>query len=211
MSNVVTGRFGGRALLIGGVLWIVAILLHGNVPDMATMASVNSLLWGVDHWIYLIGDLMLIAGLLLFYRHLVERGAEGWGALVMAAGIIAFTLDAASTGIHLVAFPAAAAAADQTVYESLVGVQGGIGTPGAAFFLIAIALLGAALLRAGGWRVLAYIGIILGVVELVLILTPVFANIPLTVGSLIYALAPLWVAVLGFKVAGTHEAAAAAV
>jgi len=209
MSNGVTGRFGGRALLLGGLLWVLAILLHATVPDMAAMAAVNSFLWGIDHWIYLIGDLLLIAGFLLFYRHLVERGAEGWGALAVAAGILAFTLDAASTGIHLLAFPAAAAAADQTAYDALVGVQGSIGNSGAIFFLIAIALLGAALLRAGGWRALAYVGIGLGIVEFVLMVTPALASLSPVVGKLIYALAPLWVAVLGVKVAGATPAAAA--
>jgi len=204
MSNVVTGQFGGRALLAGGALWVIATLLHGAVPDMAAMAGVNGIMWGIVHWAYLLGDLLLIAGFLLFFRHLETRGAEGWGALAVAAGILAYTLDAASTGIHLWAFPAAAAAADQTAYSALVGVQGSIGTPAAYFFPIAVALLGAALLRAGGWRLLAYVGIGVGIVELGLMATGAYpANI---VGNLVYALVPLWVAVLGFKVAGTAPA-----
>jgi len=210
MSNVVTGRFGGRALLLGGLLWIVGMLFHPNAPDMGTMASVNGLVWGIDHWIYLIGDLLLIAGFLLFYSHLVERGAEGWGALALAAGALAFTLDVAATSLHMAAFPAAAAAGDQTVYDALLGVQGSLNYAGVAFFAIAIAFLGAALLRAGAWRVLAYVGIILGAVELVLMLTPFFANISPWVGYLLFGLVPLWIALVGFKVAGTQPANAAA-
>ena len=210
VPNAVTGRFGGRALLVGGALWVIAMLAHaGMTPDMAAMATVSSFMWGIVHWGYLVDDLLLIAGLVLFFRHLEERGAEGWGALAVAAGILAFTLDAASTGIPLFAFPAAAAAGDQTAYDALVGVQGSIGSSGATFFVIAITLLGAALLRAGGWRFLAYIGIALGIVEFGLMVTGIVAATGL-LSAAIYALVPLWVAVLGFKVAGTAPAAGTA-
>ena len=68
MASASNNRFGGNALLAGGILFTIALVLH---PDVSTLERANAAspgMWAFVHWAYLIGDVLLIAGLLMVFR-----------------------------------------------------------------------------------------------------------------------------------------------
>ena len=154
MSKASSTRIGGNALLIGGVLWVFGLLYHSDASTMELMASVNRLRWSVVHWAYLAGDALLVAGLLLLFRHLGSArsgSSEGWSAIAFATGAIAFTLDAVSTSIHLMAFPLAAGSpvTAQSIFDAAGAVNASAGGAGFGLACLSLVSVGVALSRSG--------------------------------------------------------------
>lgn len=221
MAGASMQRFGGNALLGGGILWVASMFLHPNVSTLELATAANASVWIAVHWAYLVGDVLLIAGLLLLARHIAARGSasnEGWATVAAAGGVVAFTLDAASTSIHLLGFPPVLTAATtpnlQGIYEAAGAVQGGLG--GGAYYLACLSLLvlGFALMKEGWSPAVAYGAIAIGGLESALFIlqtTTGFAPIPAGVIQVaVNALMPACLAVVGLAFAGQVEAAAGA-
>lgn len=221
MASASMQRFGGNALLGGGILWVACMFLHANASTLEFASAANVSLWIAVHWAYLIGDVLLIAGLFLFVRYVAVKGSAsnvGWATVAAAGGVLAFTLDAASTGIHLFSFPPVLTAATapnlQGIYEFAGAVQSGLA--GAAYYLASLSLLvlGIALLKEGWSSAVAYGAIAVGGLELalyLLLITTGFALIPAGMMlTAVNALMPACYAVVGIAFSGQGSAAAGA-
>ena len=171
MTGNSTSRFGGNALLAGGILFAVAVVLHPDVSSFEKASAVGAGIWAASHWAYLFGDVLLIAGLITLSRHLAAGVSGGLGALALASGTIGFFLDAATTGGHMYSFPPALAANApnmRAMYDTVTTVNNGIG--GAAVFNMYLGLfvLGLAL-RKEGWKpTVALAAIAVGALQLAL-------------------------------------------
>lgn len=125
-----TSRFGGSVLLTGGVLWAIAQFLHPDVSSLEGAKAAAGVLWAPVHWAYLIADVLMIAGSIIFSRYLEAGANGGWGAVALAGGVTGFALDAATTGMHLFSFPPvmpADATNLQAVFDTTTAVNAGIG------------------------------------------------------------------------------------
>lgn len=210
MARASMQRIGGNALLGGGILWVACMFLHANASTIELATAANASLWIAVHWAYLVGDVLIIAGLLLLVRHIAAKGSassEGWATLAVAGGAVGFTLDAASTSIHLYSFPPVLSATStpnlQGIFEAAGAVNTGIG--GAAYYLACLSLLvlGVALLKDGWSSAVAYAAIAVGGLEFalgILSSTTGFAPIPAGVIQVaVNALMPACFAVVGFS------------
>jgi hypothetical protein len=201
MAGAATNRFGGGALIGGGVLFAFAIAAHPAFATLAEASAANMARWSVVHWAYLVGDTFLVGGLVTLFRYLAMRGDgsnEGPAALALAFGTLAFTLDAASSGIHLFAFPPAItanAAGLQAIYDATGAANAGIGGASSSLACLGLIALGVALKR-GGWSAgLASGVIVIGALEFLLAVIPTFTGSPIgptgLVGNLIGLPMPL--------------------
>lgn len=171
MADASMSRIGGNALIGGGVLFAMAALTHPDISTSALAAQANVALWTVGHWAYLIGDVLIVAGLFMLVRQVAAGGSastEAWATIALAAGVVAFTLDAVSSAIHLMTFLPAVTAGTPGVYEALMAVGGGIGGGGFNVACFGLVMLGIALGKAG-W-------------------SPAVANTAMAVGALLLAL-----------------------
>lgn len=207
MAGASTNRFGGNALLAGGILYAIAIFLHPNVDTLAGANAANPTTWAFVHWLYLIGDVLLIGGLLTLFRHLAASGGgsnEGWAAVAMAGGMMGFTLDAASTGIHMYSFPPAIPANTpnlQSIFDGTAAANVGIDGAGVVVASLGLLALGTALKKDGWSAGVAYGAMLVGAIELLLDLVTTFtgtALVPAGIATLVVsALMPVWYAVVG--------------
>ncbi|MGH9253097.1 MAG: hypothetical protein ACRD3C_00850 [Vicinamibacterales bacterium] len=206
MSNASSTRIGGNALLVGGVLWVFGLLFHPDASTMELVASVNRVRWSVVHWAYLAGDVLLVAGVLLLFRHLASArsgSSEGWAAIAFAAGAIAFTLDAVSTSIHLMAFPLAPGSpvTAQSIFDAAGAVNASVGGGGLGLACVSLVTLGVALARSGWSPMVAYGAVIVGGIQFLLFVPTTFgveALLPVgVVTNLVNATMPAWLAVIG--------------
>jgi hypothetical protein len=217
MSKAST-RIGGNALLIGGVLWVFGLLYHPDASTMELMASVNRVRWSAVHWAYLAGDALLVAGLLLLLRHLASArsgSSEGWSAIAFGAGVIAFTLDAVSTSIHLMAFPLAPGSpiTTQSIFDAAAAVNTSVGGGGLGLACLSLVTLGVALARSAWSPTVAYGAVIVGGVQFLLFVPATLGvEAPLPVGAvtnLVNATMPAWFAVIGVAFGRVVPAASA--
>jgi hypothetical protein len=220
MASASMNRIGGNALLSGGILYLIAVLFHADVSTLALATSANALLWSLVHWVYLAGDVLLVAGLFMLVRHIAANGSasnEGWATIALAAGLMAFTLDAASTGIHLLAFPPAVPANTaniQNVFDAAAAVNTGIGGAGFDLACLGLVVLGTALRREGWSSAVANGAMAVGGLELVLrIIWMVTGSSLIPAGPMLLvvnALMPACYAVIGASFGRLGGAAAAA-
>lgn len=146
MAENSADRFGGTVLAAGAVLFSIAMIMHPDVTTLESAKAAAGMLWIVGHWAYLLGDVLVIAGLIFLSRRLEAGPGGGWGTVALAGGVTAFALDAATTGMHLVSFPpalAADAANMQAVFDTTTAVNAGIGSAfwfSACFGLVALGL-----------------------------------------------------------------------
>lgn len=214
MADASTNRFGGNALLGGGILFTIAALLHPDVSTLERASAVSPGLWIAVHWAYGLGDVLLIAGMITLFRHVAAAGANaGWASVAMASGVLGFTLDAASTGIHLTSFPPSLPASTpnlQNIFDAAAAVNQGIGSGGYIAASLGLLVLGTVLKKEGWSPAVAYGAMGVGGLELFLI---IFASatgtqlIPVGMATLaVNALMPVCYAVVGAsfaKVAAT--------
>jgi hypothetical protein len=211
MAGASTNRFGGNALLAGGILYTVALIIHPVVGTLADANAANPSMWAFVHWAYLIGDVLLIGGLLTLFRHLAASGGgsnEGWAAVAMAGGMVGFALDAASTGIHMFAFPPAIPANTpnlQTIFDGAGAANVGIGGAAVVAASLGLLALGTALKKEGWSAAVAYGAMLIGAIELLVNLLATFTgNSPVPAGMatlVVSALMPVWYAVVGMSFA----------
>ena len=202
-----TNHFGGRALLGGGILFTIAGILH---PEVSTLEGANVAspgLWALVHWAYLIGDVLLVAGLVTLFRHVAFSSAgsnAGWAAVALAGGVMGFTLDGASTGIHMLAFPPAVPASTpnlQNIFDAAAAVNTGIGNAGFLVACLGLVALGAVMKKEGWSPVVAIGGMAVGGIEVFLAIVTGITGSPLIpAGSAtlaVNALMPVSYAVVG--------------
>ena len=218
MSTASSTRIGGNVLIMGGVLWVFGLLYHPDVSTMELMASVNRLRWAAVHWAYLAGDVLLVAGLLLLFRHLASArsgSSEGWSAVAFAAGAMAFTLDAVATSIHLMAFPVAAGSpvTAQSVFDAAGAVNASVGGAGVGLVCVSLVTVGVALARSGWSPRVAYGAVIIGGIQFLLFVPATFGSgalLPVgVVTNLVNATMPAWFAVIGVAFGRVAPAASA--
>jgi hypothetical protein len=168
-------RLGGNAVLVGGILGAVAILLHAPQPmDLAGYSALSMGPWMAAHWLFVIGSVVIAGGLASFTRHLAHTNGEGWSMLGFGAVMVAAALNVAVVAPELVAFDAFRAmnadgtnVAAQHAYTavnlnlmSLVHVVGPVFWLGVIFF-------GLAMLKDTAWpRWLGQMGVAIGVIEI---------------------------------------------
>lgn len=171
MAGNSADRFGGTVLAAGGVLFSIAAITHPDVSTIENAKAAAGMAWIVGHWAYLLGDVLIIAGLILLARRLEAGAGGGWGAVALAGGATGFALDAATTGMHLVSFPpamAADAANLQAVFDTTTAVNAGMGS---AFWFSAcfgLAALGIALRKEAWAGLAAIVAMAVGALELFL-------------------------------------------
>src|SRR3989442_7680706 len=82
MRNPSLYRIGGSALVIGAVLDGVALLIHPPQPmDLTAFAALPHGQWVAAHWLFSVGTVFLVAGVLggppaLFCTHRRRSGAR---------------------------------------------------------------------------------------------------------------------------------------
>jgi hypothetical protein len=204
-------RLGGNAVLVGGILGAVAILLHAPQPmDLAAYSAMSMGPWMAAHWLFVIGSVVIAGGLASFTRHLAHTDGEGWSMLGFGAVVIAAALNVAIVAPELVAFDALrgmnadgtnvgaqhAYTAVNLNLMSLVHVVGPVFWLGAIFF-------GLAMLKDTAWpRWLGQMGVAIGVIEI----ATNWATTNFTVFKIVFAIGYLWLAVAGLvfsRLAGT--------
>jgi hypothetical protein len=215
MADASMNRIGGNALIGGGVLFAMAALTHPDISTSALAASANVALWTVGHWAYLIGDVLIVAGLLMLVRQVAASGSastEAWATIALAAGVVAFTLDAVSSAIHLMSFLPAVTAGTPGVYEALIAVGGGIGAGGFYVASLGLVLLAIALRKAGWSPAVANTAMAVGALQLVLLVMQGTLGRPLipagTAQLVVNALMPAAYAVVGVAFARSGTAPA---
>lgn len=202
MAGASTNRFGGNALLAGGILYAIAVGLH---PDYSTLERANGAkpaLWIAVHWAFLLADVSLVSGLVTLFRQVTGAGSNaGWGSAALAGGVMGFTLDAVSTGIHLYSIPPMlprSTANLQNIFDAVVAVSVGIDSAGAMIANIGLLVLGL-VLKKEGWPVaVAYGAIVIGALELVAGTSLITSS---TVLPMLNVLMPLYYAFVGFSFA----------
>lgn len=110
MAGDLASRSGGNALLAGGILFAITVVLHPDVSTFDKAQAVGAGVWAASHWAYLLGDVLLIAGLIALSRHLSSAASSSLSALALAGGASGLLLDMATTGGHTYSFPPAVAA-----------------------------------------------------------------------------------------------------
>lgn len=210
MTDASSGRFGGNAMMYGGMCWAAALILHPDVSTFELAAAVNSALWMFVHLLYIAGDILVVAGLVALSGHLGawSGGANaGWAAVAVTAGVMGFTIDIPTTGLHMFALPVGAdagAATAQMAYDAITPVNGGISS--IAFFMdmLGLLLVGVALSKAK-WSPMVAMGTMLVGAAMILLIQvlPRFTGGPLLpagiVGAVISALVPLGYSVIGWE------------
>ncbi len=197
----------GRPLLVGGILFTIALLLHPDVSTLEGANAVSPALWTLVHWAYLIGDVLLVAGLVVLFRHVAtpaEGSGSGLAAIGLAGGLVGFALDAASTGIHMTAFPPAVSPSTpnlQNVFDAAGAVNTGIGNAGFLAASVGLLVLGVVLKREGWSPVVAIGAIVVGALHVLLaLMTGLTGSSPIPAGTAslaVNALMPVWYAVVG--------------
>jgi hypothetical protein len=189
-------RAGGLALLLGGVLLGLGVVLH---PDEANPAAVLAATWGPVHIIMLLAALLSLFGLLSAYARLAARaGATG---LVGFALLIAGTmLLAPILVIEALVVPALAADAAGAALLSDTGPLFG-GALGLYFMLMALVfalgcLIGAiAIVRSGALPRLAGVLLVGGAL---LAFNPPLPHLAGTIGGLLLSLGYIWLGYMLF-------------
>lgn len=172
MRNPSLYRIGGSALVIGAVLDGVALLIHPPQPmDLTAFAALPHGQWVAAHWLFSVGTVFLVAGLLALARHLFGTNGDGWATIGFGATIVTGALFVAIVAPEIVGFSALAQsgadAGAQHAYNainlnlmSLVHVAGPLFWLGGACF-------GLAMMNDGAFpRWLGQLGAALGVVEI---------------------------------------------
>lgn len=213
MAGNSTNRFGGNALLLGGILFTLAVVFHPDVTTLEGAKAANVGVWAFVHWAYLIGDLFLIAGLLTLYRYLAVGANGGWSAVAFAGGMTGFLVDAATTGNHMFSFPPVLAASTpnmQGIFDTVTVVNNGIGGAGVICQYIGLAVLGYVLIKEGWKSPVALGAMAIGVLELLLtIYNSVTGTYPIPAGVptiVVNALSPLAYAYVGWSFAKSSSA-----
>lgn len=220
MADAWMNRMGGNSMMWGGLLWVVARLVHPVGTTLEELAAVNTMLWSVVHWAFLVGNVLIIAGLFMLVRHLAAKGAGesvGWGTLALAFGVVGFTLDSASTAIHLLAFPPLVAdmtaAGAQATFEAAGAVNASTGSAGFAMASVGLVMLGLVARREGWPSWLGLGALVVGLAQVVLLLATsggVTLLPPGLVTSVVNALMPASFAAAGWAFAGSARTAGAA-
>jgi len=211
MAGASTNRFGGNALMLGGFLFTIAIFLHPDISSLERAGAASLGLWNFVHWAYLFGDVLLIAGLLMLFRHLAASGtgaSEGWAAVALAGGFTGFALDVATTGIHLFSFPPVLPASTPNlanIFDAAYAANNGIGGGGLFVADVALVALGMALKKDGWSAAVVYVAMAVGALELLLsAYSSMTGNwlVPAGMASLVVsALMPLGYSFVGFSFA----------
>src|SRR3989442_8710638 len=80
MRNPSLYRIGGSALVIGAVLDGVALLIHPPQPmDLTAFAALPHGQWVAAHWLFSVGTVFLVAGLLGAARRLFGANSDRGG------------------------------------------------------------------------------------------------------------------------------------
>ena len=147
--------------------------------------------------------MLLVAGVVTLFRHVAASGGA-WAAVALAGGVVGFALDAASTGIHMTAFPPAVSPSTpnlQNLFDAAGAVNTGIGNAGFLAASVGLLVLGVVLKREGWSPVVAIGAIAVGALHVLLaIVTGITGNSPIPAGTAslaVNALMPVWYAVVG--------------
>src|SRR3989442_12668136 len=89
MRNPSLYRIGGSALVIGAVLDGVALLIHPPQPmDLTAFAALPHGQWVAAHWLFSVGTVFLVAGLLALARPFFWTNGGGWGTIGFVGAIV---------------------------------------------------------------------------------------------------------------------------
>jgi hypothetical protein len=203
MAGASTNRFGGNALLAGGILYAVAVYLHPDYSTLEHANGANPQMWIAVHLTFLLADLCLVTGFVTLFRQVTGAGSNaGWGAAALAGGVMGFMLDAVGTGIHAYSFPPvlpASTANLQNIFDAGVAVSVGIDNAGALLANVGLLLLGVVLNKEGWSAVVAYGAMIIGVLGVVSGTSSLITSS--TVLLALSLLMPVWYAYVGFSFA----------
>ncbi|MBI4521974.1 MAG: hypothetical protein HY701_14145 [Gemmatimonadetes bacterium] len=205
-------QVGGLALVAGGILLGVGIVLHAPQPQtLAAFAALPRGTWMVSHWAIALGSLLTLGGSIALIRHFAGASGEGWAALGLGGvllGSVGFVIIVAP---EIAAFPMLAGMDGGVVAEHSfaainMGLMGQVAVAGPLFWL-GIGGLAFALLSDAAWpRGLAYAGLAIAAVELV----AGFAVQNFTVSRVLTLIGGLWIAALGWTMMRVGRSAPAA-
>jgi len=206
MAGNSTDRFGGNALLVGGILWTLAVLLHPDVSTFEKASAAGGSVWAASHWAYLLGDLLLIGGLIALFRRLNAGANAGTATLAFTGGVIGFLFDVATTGGHMSSFPpvlGANAPNAQAMFDTITAVNNGLGGAGLTLGYIGIFLFGYVLWKEAWNASVAFAAMIVGAFLFVLpFVSGLTGQALFTTGAASYVvsvLLPLAYAYIGFE------------
>ncbi len=207
-------RVGGNALLLGAVLYAVALLLHAPQPmDLAAYGALPQGPWMAAHWLFAVGAVFASGGLVALARHLFQTDGEGWAVLGLGANIVTAGLFVAIVAPEIVAFPVLAqmsaggtSPGAQDAYTAVnLNLMSMVHVAGPLFW-IGVACYGLAMLRDAVWpRWLAQAGIAVGIVEVV---SGFVLGDSWMAFKLVFVLGCAWLAFTGYTLARMKRAPA---
>lgn len=189
-------RWGGLALLIGGAISAIALILH---PDEAAhpMALLDPR-WGIIHALLLVSVLFTLLGLPSLYLRQAEQ--SGWlGLIGFALHFVGTTLFGALFVLEAWVMPVLAAdAAGQKFLDDAGPLLGG----GLGLFLLSTAILaslgfilnGAAILRAGVFP--RWLGPLIMIGGPLVIFAPPIPHLFSIIGGIAFGIAYMWIGYL---------------
>src|SRR4030095_4033668 len=93
MRNDSLYRLGGSALLLGAIVFGVAIMIHAPQPaDLAAFSTLPRGMWMSSHWLRAIGTVLMAGGFTAFARHMARTEGEGWSVLGLATILVTSAL-----------------------------------------------------------------------------------------------------------------------
>jgi hypothetical protein len=150
-------RFTGFALVAGALLFVLGMLLH---PPAETILASHSVL---AHWLYTLAVALLVAGAFGLWRSFAGGAGEGWAVLALGALIVAMGSAIGVWGPEWAAHVLAQGGGDAAISDALLATTLVSAPVVGAVAWLAVAALGAAMLRDGGWPVwIGYAGIVIG-------------------------------------------------
>jgi hypothetical protein len=157
MAGSSLNRFAGFALIAGALLFLIGMLLH---PPAETLAASHSAL---AHWLYTFSVALLVAGAFGLWRSFAGGAGEGWAVLALGGLVVGMGSAIGVWGAEWAAHVVAERGADAAVTDALLAITLVSAPVVGAMGWLAVAALGAAMLRDGSWPVwLGYAGVVVG-------------------------------------------------
>ena len=165
-------QMGGVVLILAALTGIVGSVLHGPQPETLDAYAALGTGWAVSHVaIAMTGTLYVIASLFRA-RHFAGTASNGHAlvatGLVIVGGGAVFAIGALETSGFSTVLAAGTGAAAQHAFLATSAVMISMAASAGYLFPVAIIAYGVAMMRDSGWpEWLAWFGVVLGVVSLV--------------------------------------------
>lgn len=179
-ASVVRRRFrlGAAALVLGGVLYVIAAFLvadvitppsEARVVTVASAVNANSMEWRVGMALSFVADAAVVLGWFALYAHLARTRAERWALAGLVVTVVFGALYAPLLGVVTYALPAAGALVESGGTDAMAVIDRTWTDPfiflpfvSAILSYVGVVLMGVAVWRSGTLSKIGGIGLVFG-------------------------------------------------